>query len=375
MTLKTQLQRWRTADIIDAATAQRIQTYEDSKPGFGFSTAMFALGALAIVLGVAALVASNWDAIPAIPKLVAHAILNAALAAGAWRAAQTDRTTLGEILLFLLAGLTLTFIALIGQIYQTGAPLWQALTLWMLVTSPFLFLLARSKFTIACWILSFWTTLGAAAEAVEHRFGPAHLDVAFYTLVPFLMIGIGEWKALRARWPVWPRLATVAGYALIACVVSAAQLAWIDEFDREFREHRAHLFPAFLAALAAASAMAALRRFKWLEANSLVANIFLFVSVVAGFAPLLLRHPHWPVVGAGIFIAYWALIGWSGLRLGHRGVLNLAIVVIALRLVVVYVEVFGSLLSTGVGLIASGVLLIALVWAAGKLIRKLGQSK
>jgi len=174
---------------------------------------------------------------------------------------------------------------------------------------------------------------------------------------------------------LWPRLTTVAGYALIACVVSAAQLAWIDEFDREFREHRAHLFPAFLAALAAASAMAALRRVKWLEANSLVATIFLFVSVVAGFAPLLLRHPHWPVVGAGIFIAYWALIGWSGLRLGHRGVLNLAIVVIALRLVVVYVEVFGSLLSTGVGLIASGVLLIALVWAAGKLIRKLGQSK
>ena len=98
MTLKARLQRWRTADIIDAATAQRIQTYEDSKPGFGFSTAMFALGALAIVLGVAAVVASNWDAIPAIPKLVAHAILNAALAAGAWRAAQTGRTTLGEIL-------------------------------------------------------------------------------------------------------------------------------------------------------------------------------------------------------------------------------------------------------------------------------------
>jgi hypothetical protein len=30
-----------------------------------------------------------------------------------------------EIFLFLLAGATLTFIALIGQIYQTGAPLWQ----------------------------------------------------------------------------------------------------------------------------------------------------------------------------------------------------------------------------------------------------------
>ncbi len=335
---------------------------------------MFGLGALAIVLGVAAVVASNWDAIPAMRKLVAHAILNAALAAGAWHATQTDRTTLREILLFVLAGLTLTFIALIGQIYQTGAPLWQALTLWLLVTSPFLFLLARAKFTIACWIVSLWTTLVTAAEAIEYHLGPAHLDVAFYTLVPFLMIGIGEWKSLRARWPAWPWLVTIAGYALIACVVSAAQLAWIEEFNRDVQDHRAHTFPAFFAALAAASALLALRRAKWLEANSLVANIFLFVSIHTGFAPLLMRHPHWPVVVAGIFMAYWALIGWSGLRLGYRGLLNLAIVVIALRLVVVYVEVFGNLLSTGVGLIASGALLIALVWAAGKLIRKLGQS-
>jgi hypothetical protein len=87
-----------------------------------------------------------------------------------------------------------------------------------------------------------------------------------------------------------------------------------------------------------------------------------------------MRHPHWPVVGAGIFMAYWALIGWTGLQLGYRALLNAAIVIIALRLVVVYVEVFGNLLSTGVGLIVSGALLIALVWAAGKLIRKLGQS-
>jgi len=374
MSLKTQLQRWRTAEVIDAVTAQRIQAFEDSNQTFGFSAAMFGLGALAIVLGVAAVVASNWDAIPAAAKLAAHGALLAALAAGAFYAAQTGRAALREILLFLSFGLTLTGIALIGQIYQTGAPLWQALALWLLVASPFLFLLARAKFTVACWIASLWTTLGTAGDSVERFLGPTHLDVAFYTLVPLLMIGIGECKALRARWPTWPWMLTAGGYALIACAVSAAQLAWIDEFDRDFWRRSANIFPAFCAALAVASAWMALRRAKWLEANSPVADLFLFASILVGFAPLLLRHPHWPVVGAGVFMAYWALIGWSGSRLGSRGLLNLAIVVIALRLVVVYVELFGSLLSTGFGLIASGALLIALVWAAGKLIRKLGQS-
>ena len=68
------------------------------------------------------------------------------------------------------------------------------------------------------------------------------------------------------------------------------------------------------------------------------------------------------------------MIGWTGLRLGYRGLLNTAIVIIALRLVIVYIEVFGNLLSTGVGLIASGVLLIALVWGTRRLIHRLGQS-
>jgi uncharacterized membrane protein len=373
MSLKTQLQRWQFAEVIDGATAQRIEAYEGSKQGFRFSTAMFGLGALAIVLGLAAVVASNWDAIPATLKLAAHAVLNAALAAGVLVAIRTERTAAREILLFLLAGATLTLIALIGQIYQTGAPLWQALVLWLLITSPFLFVLTRTKFTVVCWILSLWTTLGTAAQAVEYRLGPAHLDAAFYTLVPFLMIGVGEWRALRARWPVWPSVLVAGGYTLVAWAVSVAQLAWIDEFDFKLHEQRAHLFLAFFAGLAASLALLALRYTKYLESSSL-ASLFLPVSVLAGFSPLLMQHPQWPVAGAGVFMAYWAFIGWTGMKSGYPGLLNAAIVIIALRLLVVYVEVFGNLLLTGIGLIVSGALLIALVWAAGKLIRKLGQS-
>jgi hypothetical protein len=374
MRLKAQLQRWQSAQVIDGATAQRIEAYEGSKQGVRFGAAMFGLGALAIVLGLAAIVASNWDAIPAALKLTTHAVFNAALAAGVLQAVRTERTAAREILLFLLAGATLTFIALIGQIYQTGAPHWQALALWLLITSPFLFLLARARFIVVCWILSLWTTLATAAEAVEYHLGPAHLEAAFYTLVPFLMIGIGESRALSARWPVWPSVLAAGGYALVALAVSVAQLAWIDAFDFKLQEQTAQLFPAFFAGLAASGALLAMRFAKFLEASSLFASFFAPVSVLVGFAPLLVQHPPWPIAGAGLFMAYWALIGWTGLQSGYRGLLNAAILIIALRLVVVYVELFGNLLSTGIGLIASGALLIALVWTVGKLIRRAGQS-
>jgi hypothetical protein len=374
MRLKAQLQRWQMAGIIDAATVQRLEAYEETRHGFRFSTAMFGLGALAIVLGVAAVVGSNWDAIPATFKLIAHTLMNLALTAGILRAIRTGRTVAREIMLFLLAGFTLTLIALIGQIYQTGAPLWQALALWLVITSPFLFFLTRAKFTIACWMLGFWTALGVAAETVTYHLGPTHLDVAFYTLIPFLMIGMGEWRVLRTRWPVWPSLLATGGYALTAWAVSWAQLEWIEEFGYNFHDYRTHFYPAFFAGLAASGALLALRYAKYLEAKPYITDVFMLVSVLAGFMPFLTPHPHWPVVGAGIFMAYWAMIGWTGLRLGYRGLLNTAIVIIALRLVIVYVEVFGNLLSTGVGLIASGVLLIALVWGTRRLIRKLGQS-
>jgi hypothetical protein len=72
--------------------------------------------------------------------------------------------------------------------------------------------------------------------------------VAFYTLVPFLMITIGAWNTLRARWPVCPALLAAGGNALIAAAVSGAELAWSDGFDYCAAEHRAHLFPAFFAA-------------------------------------------------------------------------------------------------------------------------------
>jgi uncharacterized membrane protein len=64
------------------SSVQRLEAYEESRHGFRICTAMFGLGALAIVLGVAAVAGPNWDAIPATFKLIAHALMSLALTAG-----------------------------------------------------------------------------------------------------------------------------------------------------------------------------------------------------------------------------------------------------------------------------------------------------
>ena len=47
---------------------------------------------------------------------------------------------------------------------------------------------------------------------------------------------------------------------------------------------------------------------------------------------------------------------------GLINTLNFATAVIGIRILIVYFEVFGSLLGTGVGLVTGGVLTLGLVW-------------
>ena len=373
MSLKAKLQRWQKAGLIDSAAIDRILTFEQSRQGSRFSTAMLGLGALAIVLGFAAIIGSNWDAIPSALKLGIHILINLGLAAGAWYCIKTERLATREILLFLLAGFTLTFIALVGQIYQTGAPVWQALTLWLVLISPFVWLYARARLTIICWILALLITLGFASEAVESLLGTAHLEIAFYTIIPFLMIGVGHSNYLHQRQiRNWPILTALTGYVLVACVTSSSQMVWSDVFSiTDFDKIRPSYAIAFATALIASGAIAWLRQQKYLVERPASAVWFLAISAVVAFPPWLIPHAHIPVLGAGIFMAYWALIGWTGMCMGYRGLLNAATVIIAIRLVIIYMEVFGNLLSTGFGLIISGILLIAVVWGTRHILKRL----
>jgi uncharacterized membrane protein len=381
MGIEANLKRWQKVGVLDEQSAARILAYESSRRGSRFTAALLGLGALAIFLGFAAIIGSNWDAIPAWLKMTAHTIINLGLAAGIVFALVREKTTLREMLLFLLAGFTLTFIALIGQIYQTGAPLWQALSLWLLIVSPFLFAFARARFTIVCWIIAFLITLGYLFEPLMHALGPANIfDLTLYTLVPFVLIGVGQSSRLRIHWPSWPLPLAMTGYVVLAAVTSSTQTIWSFDtmstsvrhaFDDGFSFDQARL--ALAVGFAAAGFLYVLRRFGQLVARDALVDVFAAVSVLACFLPIVMAHPEMPVVGAITFMAYWALIGWTALSFNYRGLLSLATIMIALRLVIVYVEIFGSMLSTGFGLIISGVLLILLVLGTQKLIRKFSQ--
>ena len=96
------------------------------------------MGALAMALGVMAIVGANWESIPAWLKLAVDLGLNGACAVAVFVFWRQQRLWLREIAALLLFGLVLSGIALIGQVYQLQSAPWRALVLWLALCTPFL---------------------------------------------------------------------------------------------------------------------------------------------------------------------------------------------------------------------------------------------
>src|SRR3546814_14631033 len=99
---------------------------------------------LAVALGIALVIASNWQAIPGGLKLGVHLLLTVIAAAVAWRADRLGQLWTAEGVLFLLGALVLGGIALQTQIFQLVGESWQALWFCLALKSPVLVLIARS---------------------------------------------------------------------------------------------------------------------------------------------------------------------------------------------------------------------------------------
>ena len=174
------IRRWLAAGLIDDATAERIRTWEASHRRPLWLWAVAGMGALAIGLGVMAVVGANWENIPAWVKLAAGLGLNALCAAALFVFWQRKRAWAREFSALLLFSLVLGGIALIGQVYQLQSPVWRALVLWLVLCTPFLALLARSQLVGAIWAVAAATTWFTAEAPLRHLFeateiGRAHV--------------------------------------------------------------------------------------------------------------------------------------------------------------------------------------------------------
>jgi hypothetical protein len=208
-------------------------------------------------------------------------------------------------------------------------------------------------------------TSGTYGEELRDTAHVIQMSLAINAAV--LLAGLGAWMETRStREAFWSRLEQLGltygvGLASLVIVVSA--------FDRLPADEDAGRIFLGLAIGALIGAIAA--ALVWKARPGRLGQAQAGVLAGAAGAVLLAFVLSDSEVGAGVlFMALWAGIAAAALHAGWRGVFQVAVGVIALRLIVLSFELGGDLLLSGVGLIVSGLLILAIAFAAVRVSKK-----
>jgi uncharacterized membrane protein len=366
MALDRKLDEWQAAGLIEAGAAEAIRAYEAERSRPIALWATIGIGLFALALGVILVVAAGWDMIPKGIKLGVHLAMTAAAAAVVWQARRQQRTWLGEGALFLLAALVLAGIALQGQIYQLTSPVWEALAWWALLVTPAILIAGCTRLTAYGWagLLTVLAVAYAAESSLSHRALDVVADNLPAALPPGLVL-VSLWLGATG----FANGVREAGLALLLAGASLAHFAWPIEVSPDDAAALAVRLPLAIALSALGVGLAG----RLGRGPALVVRTALVAAAIATVLAAAVPHadslaPR--LFGAFAFFAMWGAIAKAAHDGGWRVLFGIAIAMIAVRLFIVYVELFGSLALTGIGLIVGGLLLIGLTLGWAKLMRR-----
>lgn len=367
--IERKLAAWQNAGLIDAETTAAIRAYEADHARPLALWAVVGIGALAIGLGLVSVVAANWDAIAGTIRLAFHMALLAALAVALWwrgHALLLRRPWAHEALLFVFAVLGLTFFGHLGQVYQTSSPLWQPLALWLALFAPAILL--RGSSWLAAALLA-----GVLAYACWDFAGPGRRDehapfvIAAATALPVLLAPLGAWMRGRSRRSAfWRRLEQLGFSYALGCASLILAVSGLDAFGGSdaFLRLAVQTVQAAIGLGAGALVLAARRGVSGSAAGGVI-----MASALALVAAHLVDGS---ALGAALlFMALWIGVAFAAFRAGWRRIFQLAVAVVAVRLVILSFELASDLLTSGAGLIVAGILILGVAWAAVRISRRL----
>jgi hypothetical protein len=365
------LKVWEAAGLVDAATAARIRDWESTHASPVAMRAVIGIAVLAIGLGLISVVAANWDAVAGVARLGIHFALMVGLAVWLWRKSGVGGMA-AEGGLFVFGMLGLTFFGHIGQVYQTDSPLWQPLALWLLLFAPAILLrgtgwlnalLLMVVMVTAAWGFMAWTVgLQPRLDRIDET-----VRIVLALASPVLLAGLAAWAHTRsAREVFWRRLGELA----VVYAAGGASLFAIASADGPWRsdeESTRLLWSVIVTASVTLVTALLVRTFRRDAEGRIVAILWLGLAAMPLLAYALSGNK---VVAALLFMALWAGIAFAALRAGWRGAFQAAVGIVALRLVLLSFELGGDLLTSGAGLIASGLLILGVAGLALKVSKR-----
>lgn len=221
------------------------QAWADTEPRLAdwhrwLQRALLALGVALLCAGVIVFFAFNWQALHKFTRFGVLALLISALAVFAWR--RPDGDAVGRAALFGAQMITGALLAVIGQVYQTGADAWQLLAWWTLLAVPW---------ALAAHAPPHWWLVVVLANAALLRFFSVELGAGLPLTLLFGVEGgklVGLWLLAAAllQLALWLVLAAHAprpgvrgqGGVRLLAALACAYAVWLglaalfgDRFD------------------------------------------------------------------------------------------------------------------------------------------------
>lgn len=358
------LTRWQEAGIITADQSARIEEFEREHKSGSFQKKLSRVAIFAILLGILSIIGANWQIIAAEIKLAIHFLINIALAA---YIVSLDPATHGkrrDFCVFGLFGLFLTFIALIAQIYQLHGEMYQTLLFWVAICTPFIFYWGRSYIVAWPWLVityavGYWAFF--EATDAEHWLTTTVLSAIY---IPILLL-----IASKSKWLTEHRPGFSEAFQRLGLIMPAVFATFATLFFYAPQGITSTIDLVIGLILGLVSILIVFRPRSHDDAPSFHLFIYLMVSYVIYTLPFVLPEEVFSrVLSAALFILYWGYMAFLGARLHLVRLMDLGIQLVMLRLFIVFLEVFGGLMLTGIGLILTGIMILMLLKNRARLV-------
>lgn len=362
MTLQGRIERWLEAKVIDRETADRILRFEDEQPSaswvlYGIS----GLGVVVMLTGLISIIAANWDDISSTTKLVGYFF---SLTVLGWLVVRRSGIpgVVRECLITAFGLYVLAGIGLVGQIYNLESDGYSAIFFWLTIILP-IALLAENRLLSNLWFLGL--ALALSIWTFDFRGIDGFIDRTFISLgIPYFILGVGY--GLGHLFPEkFARAGRLWSYAAILLFFAAiGNIAWATG---NLHAHRIDLGSWPLVSwtgVACALLGVALRKIQPSKILTYAVCTTVASSALLILPPLIGEIGKHEIFGCALFIVAWSGAAAVAAAIHRRRLFDFSAMVIGIRFIVVYFEVFGSLAATGIGLILSGgvILGIAYMW-------------
>ncbi|WP_020558068.1 DUF2157 domain-containing protein [Thiofilum flexile] len=375
--IETKLKQWLEANLINTEQYQAIEHFEaEHNPPRRLWISVMLLGVAVMGLGIISLIAANWAFIPLLAKLFLALTTLLSVGISVWVLDQHQHPLGFETALtgFLIG--CLAMIGLTSQLFHLGGQWYHALFAWGVMTLP-LVLFARRLFARFLWVSISLTGLIWTVLALPSPDIPFEVILQVLPILSFLMAVITYYATVLLK-PLTNLSSSTLFWMQFSGLVALGYIDGLRTLGEQTDLASYWYITVLILSALVGIGIVLNRKYSLLNRILLISCLLLL---------LIYYHPTLFFNGITYYNYFWSsntttawwqaddirapiltlmILALYATHVGNQGLttsFTIVTLLIGVRFIILYFQALGGLAATGLGLIVSGALLIAIAWA------------